>query len=63
MAPKNWGGELKNSHLKIFEKGVKMHNMMSHIKVRHLTTYHILLVEFRELPYLELYALKFTMGF
>ena len=41
-----WGGNLKNSHWKVFEKGMKMY-MMSHIKVRSSTTYHILLVEFR----------------
>jgi hypothetical protein len=40
---------------------MKMH-MMSHIKVCPLTTYHILLTEFKELP-IELCALKFTMGF
>jgi hypothetical protein len=44
-----WGGEVKNSHWKVFEKGMKMH-MMSHVKVCFLTTYHILLVEFKELP-------------
>ena len=43
---KIWGGDLKNSHWKVFEEGKKMH-MMSHVKVRPLTTYHILLVEFK----------------
>ena len=37
-------------------------HMMSHIKLCSLTTYHIILAEFRELP-IELYALKLTMGF
>ena len=32
---KSWGGDLKNSHWKVFEKGMKM-NMMSHIKVHSL---------------------------
>ena len=36
--------------------------MMSHVKVCSLTTYHILLVEFGELP-MELYALKLTISF
>ena len=56
-----WGGNLKNSHWKVFEKGMKMY-MMSHIKVRSSTTYHILLVEFREPP-IELNTLKLIMGF
>ena len=58
---KIWGGNLKNSHWKVFEEGMKMH-MMSHIKVHSLTTYHIFMAKFRELP-IELYALKLTMGF
>jgi len=58
---KLWGGDLKNSHWKVFEKDMKIH-MMSHVKVRSSTTYHILLAEFGELP-MELYALKLTMGF
>ena len=37
-------------------------NMMSYIEVHPLTTCHILLAEFEELP-IELYALKLTMGF
>ena len=56
-----WGHELKNSHWKVFENGVKMH-MMSHIKMCSLITYHILLAEFGEPP-IELYALNHTMGF
>ena len=44
-----WGGHLKNPHWIVFEKSMKMH-MMSHIKVCPLTTYHILLVEFKEPP-------------
>ena len=56
-----WGGGLKNFHRKVFEKGIKMH-MMSHVGVRSLATYHILLVEFGELP-IELHALKLTICF
>jgi len=48
-----WGGDLKNFHYKVLEKGMKIH-MMSHIKVCIATTCHIL---FGELP-MELYALK-----
>ena len=55
-----WGGDLKNSRLKVFEKGMKMH-LMSHFKVSSLTTYHILLANFKELP-IELYALKPYFG-
>ena len=36
--------------------------MMSHIKIHYTITYHILLVEFGELP-MELYALELTIGF
>jgi hypothetical protein len=50
-----WRGDLKNSHWKTFEKGVKI-NMMSRVQVHFSTTYHILLAEFGELP-IELYAL------
>ena len=32
-----WGGDLKNSHWKVFEKGMKIH-MMSHVKVCSSTT-------------------------
>ena len=56
-----WGGDLKNFHWKVFEKGLKMH-MMPHIKVRPSKTYHILLAEFGELP-MELHALKLTLTF
>jgi len=56
-----WGGDLKSSHWKVSEKGMKMH-MMSHVKVCSSTTYHILLAKFGELP-IELYTLKLTMGF
>ena len=45
----------------VFEKGIKMH-VISHIKVRSLTTYHILLAEFGELP-IELHILKVAIGF
>ena len=37
-------------------------HMMSHVKVSVFIGYHILLVEFGELP-LELHALKLTIGF
>ena len=43
---------LKNFHWKVFEKGMEIH-MMSPVKVRLSTTYHILLAEFRQL-YMEL---------
>ena len=43
----------------LLEKGMKIHRMF-HIKV-HISTYHILLAEFSELP-MKLYALKLTMG-
>ena len=56
-----WGGDLKNSHWKVFEKGMKM-RMMSHVKVGSLITYHISLAEFKVLS-IQLYALKLTMGF
>ena len=35
-----WGSDLKNSHYKVSEKGMKMH-VMSHNKVRSSTTYII----------------------
>ena len=54
------GGDL-NSHWKVFEKGMKIH-VMSRVKVRFLTTYHILWVEFGELP-MELYTLKANYEF
>ena len=56
-----WGGDLNNSHSKVFEKGMKMH-MMFHVKVSPLTTYHILLAKFGELP-IELGALKLATCF
>jgi hypothetical protein len=56
-----WGGDFKDSHWKIFEKGMQVH-MMSHVKVNSLTTYHILLTEFGELP-IESYVIKLSMGF
>ena len=56
-----WGGDLKNSHWKVFEKGIEMY-MTSHVKVHSSTTYHILLAEYIEPP-IELYALKLTMVF
>ena len=58
---KVWGGDLKNSHWKVFEKGMKMH-MMSHVKVHSLIIYHILLAKFGELL-IQLHAFKLTMGF
>ena len=36
-----FGGLLKYSIWKVFEKGMKMH-MMSHVRVHSLTTYHVL---------------------
>ena len=57
----NWGGDLKYSHWKVFKKGMKM-DMMSHVKVLSLITYHILLAKFGKLP-IELYTLKLTMSF
>ena len=45
----SWGGNLKTSYWKVFEKGMKM-QMMSHVTVRSLNSYHILLAEFEELP-------------
>jgi hypothetical protein len=56
-----WGGDFKNSQWKVFEKGMTIH-MMSHVKVRSLTAYHILLAEFGEFP-IKLYNFKLTMGF
>ena len=53
-----WGGELKNSHWKGFEKDMKKH-MMSHVKVCSLTTYHSLLSKL----HMGLYGLKLTMSF
>ena len=44
-----WRGDLKIPRRKVFERGTKIHKM-SHVKVCSLTTNHILLVEFRELP-------------
>jgi hypothetical protein len=58
---KIWGRDLKKAHWKVFEMGMKMH-MMFHVKVRSLTTYHILLAEFGERP-IELHALKLTICF
>ena len=56
-----WEGNLKKSHWEVFEKGMKMH-VMAHINVCSLTTYHISLAKFVELPK-ELYALELIMGF
>jgi hypothetical protein len=56
-----WGGDLENSHWKVFEKGMKIH-MMSHVKVCSSTTYRILPADFKQLP-IKLYALELTMGF
>ena len=58
---KIWESDLKNSHWKAFKKGMKMH-VMSHVEVHSSTTYHKTSVEFGELP-IELYVVKFTMGF
>jgi hypothetical protein len=43
-----WGGDFKNSHEKELEKGMTI-EVMSHVNVRFLTTYHIFMVEFGEL--------------
>ena len=56
-----WGGDLKNSHWKVFKKGKKIH-MMSHVKVSSLTTYYILLAEFGQL-FIVVYALKLIVDF
>ena len=37
-------------------------HMMAHVEVRSWTTFHILLIEFGELP-IGLYTLKLTLGF
>ena len=37
-------------------------HMMTHVKVRPSTTYHMLLAVFGEIP-IELHTLKLTMGF
>ena len=56
-----WGGDLKNYHWKVFEKGMKT-CMMSHVKVCSSTTYDYLLAEYAELP-MKLYAFELTMSF
>ena len=55
---KIWGGDFKNSHWKVFEKGMKLH-MMSRVKVCSLTTYHTLMAEFGEF-HTTSYALKLS---
>ena len=55
----NW--DLKNSHLKVFEKGMKIH-MMSHVKVCCSPIHHNSLSECGELL-MELYALNLTLSF
>ena len=52
---------MKNSHLEVFERGMKMHTM-SCVKVCSSTTYYILPAKVGELP-IKLYTLKLTMGF
>ena len=42
---KIWGGDLKSSHDKVFEKGMKMHPM-SQVKVHFSITSHVLLTKF-----------------
>ena len=56
-----FGRRLEKLSWKVFEKGMKI-NMMSYVKVRSLTTYHILLAEIQRTP-IELYALTLTMDF
>ena len=58
---KIWGGDWRNHHWKVFEKGVKIH-IMSHLKVCTLTTYHLFLAKFGDFP-MELDALKLAIGF
>ena len=43
----NLGGNLKKYHWKVFEKALKMH-ILSRVRVRSSTTYHILLTKFGE---------------
>ena len=57
---KIWGGDLKTSLRKVFEKGTKIH-VISHIKGCSSTTYHILLAKLGELP-MELYSLTLIVG-
>ena len=57
----NWGGDSKTSHWKVFEKDVKI-RMMSRVKVRSLTNYHVFMAQFREFL-IDLYALEYIMGF
>ena len=45
-----WGGNLKNSHWKVFEKGTKMH-MSSHVKMRSLTPTTFCCPYLENLPY------------
>ena len=45
---KIWGGDLKNSCWKVFEKGMKVH-MMSYVKVCFSTIDRIFLAQFGEL--------------
>ena len=56
-----WGGDLENSHRKVFNKGMTMH-MKFHTKEHSSTTYNVLLAEFGEPP-IELDTLKLPMGF
>ena len=51
---KTWEGDIRNSHGKVVAKG-KIY-VMCHVKMRSLTTHHIILAEFNELP-MELHAL------
>ena len=55
-ATKIWGGDLKNSNWKAFEKGMKIH-MMSRVKVHFSIICSILLATFG-----ELHALNLNMG-
>ena len=57
----SWGGNLKTSYWKVFEKGINTH-MKSHIKVHSSSAYHNLMARFVDPP-LEIYTLKLTMGF
>ena len=44
-----WGGDLKNSHWNVFEKGMTIH-MMSHVNVQSLKTRPILFANLKNKP-------------
>jgi hypothetical protein len=55
-----WGGNLKDSHWKALEEGMKTH--MSYVKVCSSTTYQILLAKFGRLL-IDINTLKLTISF